>query len=145
MINREEIFYDGFTWYRYPGSKQRQRAEYFFRQEGKALSSKKYDVKKVIISLHHYVWEKYNGPRPKGYDIHHRDGNKRNNDISNLECITHSEHATLTNLNRFDEKEVICSHCKKKYLTRSKPKYCSRKCCHSAGIKRQKERDRNKG
>jgi hypothetical protein len=51
--------------------------------------------------MHRYVWEYYNGAIPKGYEIHHKDGNKANNDISNLELLTaeahqryHAEHLT---------------------------------------------------
>ncbi len=42
--------------------------------------------------LHVYVWEKHNGPVPKGHDVHHIDGNKDNNDISNLECVLRKTH-----------------------------------------------------
>jgi hypothetical protein len=43
--------------------------------------------------LHRDIWEHYNGPIPKGYHIHHKDHNRLNNDISNLECLSASEHA----------------------------------------------------
>lgn len=43
--------------------------------------------------MHHYVWQKYTGSRVlPGWNIHHKDGNKENNDISNLEILTASEH-----------------------------------------------------
>ena len=42
--------------------------------------------------LHRVVWEFYNGKIPAGYQIHHKDGNPKNNDISNLECIPFTEH-----------------------------------------------------
>lgn len=45
--------------------------------------------------IHVYVWEYYNGAIPKGYEVHHRDKNKSNNDISNLELLTSSEHKKL--------------------------------------------------
>lgn len=45
--------------------------------------------------LHRAVWEFYNGPIPDGYHIHHVDGNKDNNDISNLECISAKEHLSM--------------------------------------------------
>jgi hypothetical protein len=32
---------------------------------------------------------------PEIYDVHHRDGNKENNDLSNLQTLTHKEHAEL--------------------------------------------------
>ena len=42
--------------------------------------------------LHRYVWEYYNGDIPAGYDIHHKDKDKSNNDISNLEMLEKAEH-----------------------------------------------------
>lgn len=45
--------------------------------------------------LHRYVWEFYNGPIESGYDIHHIDGNKSNNDISNLAKISRKKHAEI--------------------------------------------------
>lgn len=42
--------------------------------------------------LHVYVWEKHNGKVPEGYDIHHKDHDKSNNDISNLECVLRKSH-----------------------------------------------------
>ena len=45
--------------------------------------------------LHVAVWEYHNCPAPHGYHVHHVDGNKDNNDISNLKLITASEHLKL--------------------------------------------------
>lgn len=45
--------------------------------------------------LHRVVWEFYNGKIPKGYHIHHKDENTANNDISNLEMLSCSEHLKL--------------------------------------------------
>jgi len=42
--------------------------------------------------LHIYVWEKTNGVVLEGYHIHHKDENRFNNDISNLEMIKASKH-----------------------------------------------------
>lgn len=42
--------------------------------------------------LHVYMWSKYNGKIPKGNQIHHKDENKNNNEISNLLCMTRAEH-----------------------------------------------------
>lgn len=44
--------------------------------------------------LHRAVWEYHNGEIPKGYHIHHVDGNKANNNIDNLVCIKGTEHLT---------------------------------------------------
>lgn len=45
--------------------------------------------------LHRLIWEKFKGPIPKGHHIHHIDGNKLNNSIENLECMSHSDHLRL--------------------------------------------------
>lgn len=34
---------------------------------------------------HRIVWEEHNGPIPANHHVHHIDGNKENNHISNLE------------------------------------------------------------
>lgn len=50
--------------------------------------------------MHIYVWEKHNGKIPKGYQIHHIDGDKENNSIENLQLVTpkeHSKHHIITN------------------------------------------------
>jgi hypothetical protein len=43
--------------------------------------------------MHRVVWEHYNGKIPKGHDIHHKDHDKENNIIDNLELYTKAEHA----------------------------------------------------
>jgi hypothetical protein len=50
--------------------------------------------------LHRKIYEKYYGPIPKddsgrSYEIHHIDGNHKNNDISNLIAVTIQEHYLL--------------------------------------------------
>ena len=42
--------------------------------------------------IHRLQWIKYHGEIPKGYVIHHKDGNKLNWDIKNLELLSRSEH-----------------------------------------------------
>lgn len=44
------------------------------------------------IYMHRYVWEHHNGKIPQGFHIHHIDGDKANNAISNLELISASDH-----------------------------------------------------
>jgi hypothetical protein len=41
---------------------------------------------------HRWVWINEKGAIPKGLDVHHIDGDKDNNDISNLELMTRSDH-----------------------------------------------------
>lgn len=72
------IEYDGIKWYP-------DRRGYWIGSVGK----------KKLKRLHIYVWEKYNGPVPKGYHVHHKDHNPNNNDIENLELIPASEHLSM--------------------------------------------------
>jgi len=46
--------------------------------------------------LHRDVWSAAFGPIPKGCHIHHRDGDKFNNALSNLECMDGSQHLSET-------------------------------------------------
>lgn len=48
--------------------------------------------------LHHVVWEYSYGIRKQGCHIHHIDGNRLNNTLSNLEILPASEHMRLSNL-----------------------------------------------
>ena len=69
--------------------------EYRLMGQGKYYlsQSKSNEGRKYAKGLHVAIWEYYNGKEvPKGYCIHHKDGNTLNNDISNLECIEIREH-----------------------------------------------------
>lgn len=45
--------------------------------------------------LHRIVWEYNNGAIPEGYDVHHKDKDRTNNQIWNLEMLPESEHCRL--------------------------------------------------
>ncbi len=47
------------------------------------------------LMLHNYNWEKENGKIPKGYELHHIDLNKLNNNASNLQLVTPKEHTEI--------------------------------------------------
>ena len=51
--------------------------------------------------LHVYIWEKENGPVPNGFNVHHVDEDKMNNDISNLKLLSVHEHQHLHSKERF--------------------------------------------
>lgn len=72
----EHIYYDGIRW------RKEKHRDYYVATNPKITTKR----------LHVYIWEQYNGPVPKGHVIHHLDENKRNNDISNLVCISRSDH-----------------------------------------------------
>jgi len=44
---------------------------------------------------HRKIWKKYHGAIPEGYVIHHKDGNKKNNNIENLQAMKSEEHLSL--------------------------------------------------
>ena len=44
---------------------------------------------------HRKVYEDNFGKIPEGFDIHHQDGNKLNNNLNNLHLMTKSEHTKL--------------------------------------------------
>lgn len=44
---------------------------------------------------HDVVWEKANGKIPDGHDVHHKDFNKQNNALENLELLTKKEHKRI--------------------------------------------------
>lgn len=56
----------------------------------------------IRTRMHRYVWEYHKGSIPKGYQIHHKDHDKGNNDISNLRLITPGKHATMHGFIRAD-------------------------------------------
>ena len=54
----------------------------------------------MSVSDYRKLWKSYNGPIPrdtngKRYDIHHIDGNHKNNSIENLKAVTLDEHYNI--------------------------------------------------
>lgn len=56
---------------------------------------------------HRVVWEAAHGPIPKGYVIHHIDGNGKNNDLSNLRLMTQKEHLSMHAKARANGTDVV--------------------------------------
>lgn len=65
--------------------------KYYVQSTGRYLSSREKIHGERL--LHRQVWVKHNGKIPKGYEIHHKDGDWKNNDISNLEIVLKADHA----------------------------------------------------
>jgi hypothetical protein len=51
---------------------------------------------------HRHIWKKHHGAIPKGFVIHHIDGNKTNNDLSNLELLKRNDHDKKETERRWD-------------------------------------------
>lgn len=47
------------------------------------------------VRLHRRVWEHFNGPIPEGFHVHHKDGDRTNNKLSNLELLQEHKHLSL--------------------------------------------------
>ncbi len=48
-----------------------------------------------LIGEHRLVWEDANGPIPEGFQIHHRNHDRTDNRLSNLECVDTVTHKRL--------------------------------------------------
>lgn len=75
-------------------------------------------INRKDVHLHVLVWERANGPRPKGNSthIHHKDHDPLNYDLDNLELLSVSDHRRLHSGWTQKDGEWIekpCSTCKK--------------------------------
>lgn len=64
----------------------------------KTTGSRRYKSKSFKgrdIQRSRLVWMEHNGPIPKGYHIHHKNGNKLDDCIDNLVCLSAAEHNRL--------------------------------------------------
>lgn len=108
------------------------------------------------LRLHREMWEAAHGPIPKGYDVHHKNEDKTDNRLENLELLTHSEHCALHAAAKFapyreialknslesqrrnaDEREkrpLSCVVCGKTFFSRSRTpgRFCSSVCTETA-------------
>lgn len=48
-----------------------------------------------MVMEHRLVWEEENGPIPPGFELHHVDHDKTNNDISNLQLVDRLTHRRI--------------------------------------------------
>lgn len=63
--------------------------------------------KQIFKMVHSLIASAFIGKRPDGYEINHKDGNKSNNSVENLEYVTkqqNREHAKRLNLYAFGER-----------------------------------------
>ena len=81
---RETIVHNGKRYHRYPESPRRHLRVYFWRHSNGG---------ECPFALHRQIWIDNNGEIPKGFIIHHKDGNSLNNKIENLEMLQKNEHS----------------------------------------------------
>ncbi len=82
-----KVTYDGINFYSYKG-------EYLRSSHGTTRGR---------FTLHAYKYKNEVGEVPEGYVVHHKDWDKFNNDIDNLELMTKKEHSILHASNPSDE------------------------------------------
>lgn len=102
---------------------------------------------KRVISYPRYVMEEHLGrPLESKEQIHHKDGNPLNNDISNLEIRLLGEHQKEHNPQKYFDKTVKCGWCNKEFLWTAKQQrtfhgnnrhlpspFCSKSCVGQYG------------
>lgn len=92
------------------------------------------------LSIHQLVWLYHTGELSgNNLDIHHKDCNPSNNNISNLQTLTPSEHAKVHG-HFASQKERVCEYCGKTYTStgrNGRNRFCSQKC-NSAWQKKYK-------
>lgn len=78
------------------------------------------------LFLHRHIWQKQNGPIPKGYDIHHIDKNPLNNSLDNLVLLSHGDHRSLHQTKIYPPRQ--CRVCGKEFII-TKAKQITKKTC----------------
>lgn len=73
-------------------------------------------------TIHRDVWTFHNGAIPAGKEIHHIDGDKANNQIENLQCVTRAEHIRLHHPHKVYE--CVCKFCGKTFTAKTERKRC---------------------
>jgi hypothetical protein len=110
----------------------------------------------TIVRLHREVWEQACGPIPVGFHVHHKNGDKGDNSLSNLELLWHGEHsarhveaklgphreralrnAFATRLRNSADRKLrglVCAQCGAQYASgaRHPKRFCSSRCVEAA-------------
>lgn len=96
------------------------------------MSTARYRTKKVRGRSHlehRWLWEQENGPIPEGFQIHHKDGDGFNNDLSNLELVSTREHGEIHSIHPKVKSCAVCGGDFRPAPTkRERAKTCSRQC-----------------
>ncbi len=85
-----------------------------------------YHERRGVGLLHRYIWEKMNGKIPNGYIVHHKDGNRDNNNMNNLQCMSLGDHTSL-----HQKGKIISEH------TKNEMRKSSLGCTHNEDTKKR--------
>lgn len=94
---------------------------------------------------HVKVWEAAHGPVPEGYLVHHKDHDKSNNSLENLELLTHKQHfreheaergpdwhskGGKASIEKRRQNPVVnvCEHCSEEFSTIWPARFCADRC-----------------
>ena len=86
----------------------------------KLWPNKRYFTRRQSITMHTEVWETFNGKKPKGFHIHHKDNNPWNNKIENLELVEAKRHLSEHIKKRINEDKEWFSEFHKKGIEAAK-------------------------
>jgi len=95
------------------------------------------------IAAHRAIWVYYRGIIPVSFELHHIDGNPRNNNLANLQLVKHQDHLRMHSLNYKQAKGKWfkrCCDCGKvkpvdtDFYKNTKPNSTQPRCkpCHNA-------------
>ena len=105
------------------------------------------------VSYSRYLVEQELGrPLATDEDVHHKDGNFLNNELSNLEIIRHGVHQQMHNLKAPKQIEYRCSECGKLFILSKEQRswfmrkrknrfFCSKRCAGICSRREQLIRD----
>lgn len=86
-------------------------------------------IQGVTLSTHRVVWEEAHGPIPSGMQVHHKDHDRFNNRLDNLEVLTTEEHGLRhSKYPRVKNCEVCGKEYRPEPTKRKRSKSCSRDC-----------------
>jgi hypothetical protein len=83
----------------------------------------RFNLQDKMFSAHRLVWETFKGEIPKDYVIDHIDGNRSNNDLSNLRCITNSENMINAQKNGHKGQHKVAQYDKNHNLIKEWPSF----------------------
>lgn len=105
------------------GTEYRQHADGYYYSVG--------DNENLHRLYHRALYEDAHGRLPREMVVHHKDLDRSNNDLTNLQAMTYSEHNALHEALRPKVYSGTCIECSDAFMARYRhTKYCSDKCAN---------------